>query len=169
MVAILTEVRYNFNVFICISLIAKDSGQLFLYFCLFGKLYFLFENCLFNQSVSLLIGWFILVIRFLSSLYTVDINPPLDVQLVTLAPFCRWPLQSGNRLLCCPDSFDLTQVNVSYFPHHWSSFLKVLAPSSPWFPPAEFQVSHWGGYSGFSVTFIAEAVSCRSMHLLVPM
>lgn len=142
MVAILTEVRYNFNVFICISLIAKDSGHLFSYFCLFGKLYFLFENCLFNRSVSLLIGWFILVIRFLSSLYTVDINPLLDVQLVTLAPFLRWPLHSGNCLLSCPDSLDLTQVNASDFPHYWSSFQKVLAPSSPWFPPVEFQVSH---------------------------
>lgn len=142
MVAVLTEERYNFNVFICISLIAKDSGYLFSYFCLFGKLYFLFENCLFNRSVSLLIGWFILVIRFLSSLYTVDINPLLDVQLVTLAPFCRWPLHFGNCLLCCLDFFDLTQVSASDFPHHWSSFQKVLAPSSPWFPPAEFQVSH---------------------------
>lgn len=115
MVVILTEMRYNFNVFVCISLIAKDSGQLFSYFCLFGKLYFLFENCLFNQSVSLLIGWFILVIRFLSSLYVVDINPLLDVQLVTLAPFCSWPLQSANRLLCCPDSFDLTQSMLQIF------------------------------------------------------
>lgn len=128
--------------------------------------------------VCLLIGWFILVFRHLSSLYIVNINPLLGVQLATLPSFCSLPLHSGNYLLCCTDPSDLTTtllVNASWSPGVLSrkSFHFILMVSSSMVSGLTLRFVHWHlhwarerglmsfsiyDYLVFPVTFIEEAV-----------
>jgi hypothetical protein len=47
-----------------------------------------FENCLFNSFVHLLIGLFVLLVfKFLSSLYMLDINPLSDGQILRIVSY----------------------------------------------------------------------------------
>jgi hypothetical protein len=64
---ILTGVRWNLNVTICISFKARDVEHFFMY--LLGIWTSSFESCLFNSSVYLLIGLFNLLLFNLRAVY----------------------------------------------------------------------------------------------------
>jgi hypothetical protein len=80
--AILMDVRWNLRVvFICISLMTKNIERFFKYFsAIRGSSV---ENSLFSSVPHFKIGLFgLLMSNFLSSLYTMDIRPLLDIRLV---------------------------------------------------------------------------------------
>lgn len=111
--------------------------------------FFLFENCLFNWFVYLLIGWFIWVFRFLNSLYIVNINPLLDVPWATRASFCRLLLHSGNHSLSCTDSGSRTPPLVSVW--HVPDLLDFFPEGPCHFVP---MVSSLRKVSGLTLRFV---------------
>jgi hypothetical protein len=81
--AILTCVRWNLRVLVCISLMTKDVEQFFK--CFSAIQYSLVENSFFSSGPHVLIELIgSLDSNFLSSLYILDISPLSDVGLVRI-------------------------------------------------------------------------------------
>ena len=115
--AILTVVRYDLRVvFICISLMIKDVEHFFKSFS--ALLYSSVENSLFSTVSHFVIGLFeFLEFSFLSSLYTLDISPPIRFRidknsfLICWGPFCLI-----NSVLCLTEAlqfYEAPSINVT--------------------------------------------------------
>jgi hypothetical protein len=109
--AILTGVRWNLSVvLICIYLMTNNVEH---FFRCFSVLYgYLVENSLFGSVTHFLIGLFgSLESNLFSSLYILDISPPLNVGLVKKNFQIYWlPFHSIDSVLCLPGALQFYEV-----------------------------------------------------------
>jgi hypothetical protein len=115
--AILTGVRCNLRVIlISISLTTKDFKHFFRCFSAIWD--FSVVKSWFSSIPHFLIGLFVLVISFLSSLYILDISPLLDVGLVKIFfSICRLLICLIDYVLYITETFQFHEVPIinSYF------------------------------------------------------
>ena len=94
---------------ICISLITKNFEHFFKCFSAIQDSSVV--TSLFSTIPHFLIELFgFLVVSFLSSLYTLDISPLLDVVLVKFFPICRLSICPIDYVLCLTEDFQFHEV-----------------------------------------------------------
>lgn len=90
---------------ICISRVAVDVKYLYVLFSHLSSL----ENSLFNVMPQFIAELFVFLMFsfFFNSVYILDTNPLLHVELVKnfFFSFCRLYLHSSNGVLCCTKAF----------------------------------------------------------------